>query len=134
MHGVPWYDDHITAMIAAQLATKQGHVAIAAHWRTVAEHLTQIAAQHEALAAALPDAVQASADLATMAAAHHQTNVATVLSGEQELNQRRDDQVTRLDARMTRIEAKLDQLIAGRCAACESSSGPPPPQSTSTHT
>ena len=122
----PWYDSQITALLTVQIATRTGHLAIASNWRTVAEHLRQIAAQHEALAAALPDAVQASADLATMAAAHHDANVSQVLRGEQQLNQLRDRQVDALEARLAAIEAKLDQLIAGRCADCPLATGEPP--------
>lgn len=118
MTGTPWYDQQIAAMIATQIATRDGHSLIATSLREVARHLSEIATQHEALAATLPDAVQASADLATMAQAHHESNVAMVLTGEQELNQRRDAQVIALARGLAQIEAKIDQLLHDRCAAC----------------
>lgn len=114
----PWFDPLISSLVAAQLATREGHIAIAGHWRTVAEQTAQIAAQHEALAAVLPEAVQASADLAAQATVHHSANVQTILRGEQDLNKLRDAQVDALARKIDSIEAKIDQLLRGRCAAC----------------
>jgi hypothetical protein len=159
----PWYDNQITTLLAVESATRMSHLALAASWRAAGAHqaqiaaehealaavvpdaphaaahhaialhlaamadrLAHIAAQHEALAAALPDAVQASADLATMAAAHHDANVSQVLRGEQQLNQLRDRQVETIEVRLAAIEAKLDQLIAGRCADCPLAPREPP--------
>ena len=111
----PWYDDHIVALMTAQLATHDRHRTLAANWRQIAAAAASSAEQHEALAAVLPDAVQASANLAVVAQEHHQANVSQVIGGEQQLNQLRDRQVDALEVRLATIEAKLDLLIAGRC-------------------